>query len=393
MQAWVVPLLLLVGGLLTVQAAANVQLSTAMRSPLGASTLQLALASALLLVAAAAVGGLGAFGMVAGVTGWHLLGGLGSAVYITAGIVAFPRLGALVTVGLFITGQMLASLLLDTLGLLGVTAEPLRLAAVLGVLAVLAGAALITRAQVPDTAATAPAPAGVAIRGASAANAGCPNAAPAEAQTAEPSLPAAATTAPAAVSATSAPQPAVSGQPGAPTRRVVGRRLLVGFAILGGAVLPVQGAINAQLRLDLGAPFVVAALSFLLATAAMVVVLALALRLTRTPRPQLTPLATVPWWGWLGGLVGAVYVTAVFLLIPLIGVPWRSPWPANNWSAPRSTTSGCCGCPAVGSPGPASSGSRRCSPASRCSSSPEPWPTIPRRVPARATPNRPKGCL
>ena len=313
MQAWVVPLLLVVGGLLTVQAAANVQLSTAMRSPLGASTLQLALASVLLLVAAAAVGGLGAFGMVPGVTGWHLLGGLGSAVYVTAGIVAFPRLGALVTVGLFITGQMLASLLLDTLGLLGVTAEPLRLAAVLGVLAVLAGAALITRAQVPDTAATAPTPVGVATKGASPANA-----APAGAPTEELSPPAVSPATPAAVSATSAPRPAVSGQPGAPAQRVVGRRLLVAFAILGGAVLPVQGAINAQLRLDLGAPLVVAALSFLLATAATAGVLAL--RLTRAPRPQLTPLATVPWWGWLGGPVGAVYVTAVFLLIPLIGV-------------------------------------------------------------------------
>jgi len=315
MQAWVVPLLLVVGGLLTVQAAANVQLSTAMRSPLGASTLQLALASVLLLVAAAAVGGLGAFGMVPGVTGWHLLGGLGSAVYITAGIVAFPRLGALVTVGLFITGQMLASLLLDTLGLLEVTAEPLRLAAVLGVLAVLAGAALITRAQVPDTAATAPTPVGVATKGASPANA-----APTGAQTEELSPPAVSPATPAAVSATSAPRPGVSGQPGAPAQRVVGRRLLVAFAMVGGAVLPVQGAINAQLRLDLGAPLVVAALSFLLATAAMAGVLVLALRLTRAPRPQLIPLATVPWWGWLGGLVGAVYVTAVFLLIPLIGV-------------------------------------------------------------------------
>jgi transporter family-2 protein len=27
----------------------------------------------------------------------------------------------------------------------------------------------------------------------------------------------------------------------------------------------------------------------------------------------------VPWWGWLGGLCGASYVTAVFLLIPEIG--------------------------------------------------------------------------
>jgi transporter family-2 protein len=27
----------------------------------------------------------------------------------------------------------------------------------------------------------------------------------------------------------------------------------------------------------------------------------------------------VPWWGWLGGLCGATYVTSVFLLIPEIG--------------------------------------------------------------------------
>ena len=39
-----------------------------------------------------------------------LVGGLGSALYITAGILLFPRVGALVAVGLFVAGQMLASL-------------------------------------------------------------------------------------------------------------------------------------------------------------------------------------------------------------------------------------------------------------------------------------------
>ena len=39
---------------------------------------------------------------------------------------------------------------------------------------------------------------------------------------------------------------------------------------------------------------------------------------TRAPRPQLEPLQHLPWWGWLGGLVGATYVTSVFLLIPEI---------------------------------------------------------------------------
>jgi bacterial/archaeal transporter family-2 protein len=37
------------------------------------------------------------------------------------------------------------------------------------------------------------------------------------------------------------------------------------------------------------------------------------------PRPRVEPLRRVPWWGWLGGLCGATYVTAVFLLIRQIG--------------------------------------------------------------------------
>ena len=36
--------------------------------------------------------------------------------------------------------------------------------------------------------------------------------------------------------------------------------------------------------------------------------------------PRLDRLDRVPWWGWLGGLCGATYVTSVFLLIPEIGV-------------------------------------------------------------------------
>ena len=63
------------------------------------------------------------------VAAWHLVGGLGSAIYITAGILLFPRLGAVTTVGLFITGQMFASLLLDGTGALGVEREPIDAAA------------------------------------------------------------------------------------------------------------------------------------------------------------------------------------------------------------------------------------------------------------------------
>ena len=76
-----------------------------------------------------------------------LAGGLGSALYITAGILLFPRLGALVAVGLFIAGQMLASLALDGFGWLGVEQDVADVAALIGAPAVGGGVWLIVRAQ------------------------------------------------------------------------------------------------------------------------------------------------------------------------------------------------------------------------------------------------------
>jgi transporter family-2 protein len=248
MEAFAIPLLLFVGSLLAVQAAANVQLSTATASPVGASTLQLGIGATLLLVATALAGSFGAFGVVDDAPTWHLVGGLASALYITSGILLFPRLGALLTVGLWITGQMLASLALDGFGWLGVEPETLGPAQLAGAAAVLAGAALIVRTQTDVT------------------------------------------------------------------RALRDRTQWLALGLLAGTALPAQGAVNAQLRADLDAPMAAAALSFVVATAGMLVLLA-----AGAPRPRIAPLREVPWWGWLGGLVGATYVTSVFLLIPEIG--------------------------------------------------------------------------
>ncbi len=241
-----IPFLFLVGTLLAVQAAANVQLSGATGSPFGASTLQLGIGALLLLAATAVAGSLDAFAGVEEAEAWHLIGGLGSAIYITSGIVLFPRLGAVLTVGLWIAGQMLASLALDGFGWLGVDREPIGVADLFGCLAVLLGAGLIVHAQ--DGA-----------------------------RTATPSW--------------------------------------IALGLLAGAALPLQGAINAQLRADLDAPVAVGALSFVVATAGM----GLLLLASGAARPRLEPLRAMPWWGWLGGLFGAIYVTSVFSLIPEIG--------------------------------------------------------------------------
>lgn len=257
MELFLVAAALAVGGLLAVQAAANLQLSTAVGSPVGASTLQLGIAAALLVGLAALAGTLATVELLPDAEPWHLLGGLGSALFITAGILLFPRLGALASVGLFVTGQVLASLALDAFGLLGVARDPLGSAAAGGALAVIAGIGLIVRAQ------------------------------------------------------------GVAPAPGRPAR--AGRAGWVLLGLLAGAALPLQGAVNAQLRADLDAPVTVGAFSFAVATAAMALVLLAFLATGRSAPPRLAPLRRLPWWGWLGGFAGATYVTSVFLLIPRIG--------------------------------------------------------------------------
>ncbi|OPG14744.1 DMT family transporter [Microbispora sp. GKU 823] len=279
---------LLVGCLLAVQASVNLQLNKAVGTPYGASTLQLSVATALLALLAVAAGAIGAVRLVPGVPFWHLLGGLASPLYITSGILLFPRLGALAAAGLFVTGQMFASLGLDLFGLLGIARKPLSVGIALGALAVLAGITVVIRGQRP---AQTPPSAGPAPGGAPGT--------PGRAGTAT-------VTAPAATAA---------------VRRTggLGQGGWILLGIVAGAVLPVQGAVNAALRKDIHQPVTTAMISFMAATITIAVVLAVLLATRRTPRPRFAPLRTMPWWGWLGGACAAAYVTATFTLIPTIG--------------------------------------------------------------------------
>src|SRR5215207_2185450 len=138
---------LVAGGLLALQAGANAQLAEAVGSPFGATTIQLSVGTFLLVLVAALTGGLVALASLPQVPWWHAVGGTASAFYVISTILLFPRLGAVVSVGLFIAGQMLASLALDGFGLLGVPMAGLTTSAFLGTLAVLSGAALIVFGQ------------------------------------------------------------------------------------------------------------------------------------------------------------------------------------------------------------------------------------------------------
>ena len=85
-------------------------------------------------------------------------------------------------------------------------------------------------------------------------------------------------------------------------------------AVLIGAILPLQGLVNARLGTHVGGPVVAAFVSFLVGT----VMLGLYLLATRTP-VVLQGILKLPAWIWAGGVFGAIYVACFTLLIPRIG--------------------------------------------------------------------------
>ncbi len=87
------------------------------------------------------------------------------------------------------------------------------------------------------------------------------------------------------------------------------------FAVAAGAMLPVQFGVNAQLAHWLGSPIRAAFVSFLVGTIVLLIVAAF----VRRPLPSLARLGDVPWWVWLGGLLGAFYVTGSIVTAPRLG--------------------------------------------------------------------------
>ncbi|RIX79941.1 DMT family transporter [Acidovorax cavernicola] len=261
MDTFFIPASLVAGGLLAVQAGANAQLSKATGSPFTATTLQLSVGTLALLAVALATGTLTALAGLPAVPWWHVIGGTASAFYVVSTILLFPRLGAVVAVGLFIAGQMLASFALDTFGLLGVTPKALTPAMAGGTLAVLLGAAAIVAGQAGSL------------------------------------------------------RQALAGKAGWIVLALLAGAVLPVQGVVNGLLRQDLGAPFAVGAVS----FFVATL----AMAATLLLVALFRRAPAAPSPAApapgSALRGMPWWGWLGGLAGAAYVTTVFTAIPAIG--------------------------------------------------------------------------
>lgn len=87
------------------------------------------------------------------------------------------------------------------------------------------------------------------------------------------------------------------------------------LALAAGAMLPLQAAVNARLGRAVGGPLWAASISAL----AVALILALLALAAGKPWPKLSQMAGLPYWAWLGGVCGAVVLSATTAVAPKIG--------------------------------------------------------------------------
>ena len=90
---------------------------------------------------------------------------------------------------------------------------------------------------------------------------------------------------------------------------------LILLAVIAGAVVPFQSAINANLGRGLGHPLW-ATLASLLVSILVLLPVILALRL---PLPSLGFISKAPLWMWTGGAFGVCFISLALVLLPKLG--------------------------------------------------------------------------
>jgi transporter family-2 protein len=140
------PLALIAGMAAPTQFAINSQLRQVVGGPVLAGAISFLIGTIVLIAAAVIVSrSVPDLGSVTGAPWWMYLGGLLGAFYVFASIVLTPRLGAATTIGLFLAGQVIASIAIDHFGLLGLPVQSASIPRLLGALLIIVGVAVVQR--------------------------------------------------------------------------------------------------------------------------------------------------------------------------------------------------------------------------------------------------------
>lgn len=138
------PIIVLIAGAMTsYQPLINAKLSQHLNSPIWASFLSFAIGTILLFVVGYLLTGKMMQLEMTGLKWWMFTGGVLGAVFVTVALYTVPYLGVASLVALLITGQLIASALLDHFGVLSETANPITLQKIIG-LSLLGVGAVVT---------------------------------------------------------------------------------------------------------------------------------------------------------------------------------------------------------------------------------------------------------
>lgn len=131
---------LIVGALVPFQAGANAALAKLIGYPLWATLVSL-LVSLILVVALIVVMKAPAPALATALTGpwWMWVGGAAGVAYLTAALLLTPKLGVAGFLVAVVAGQMLASLVIDHFGLMGLPEKPISMARVVGLVLIVFG--------------------------------------------------------------------------------------------------------------------------------------------------------------------------------------------------------------------------------------------------------------
>lgn len=91
--------------------------------------------------------------------------------------------------------------------------------------------------------------------------------------------------------------------------------LAIVAVVLGGAATALQAPTNAKLMGAVGSPVNAALISFAVGTAGLAV-----LALFLQAKPDMAAARALPWYAWVGGLYGAIFVVAAAWGVPRLGV-------------------------------------------------------------------------
>lgn len=131
------------GAIISMQPAINAQMALRLGSPLIAAICSIVISLAMIVVVWTTLGRAPiSLPKLFSLPWWVLIGGAAGALFVLGGIMVAPRLGVAAFFTCIVLGQVLGAAVLDQFGAFGLEARPISWTRVLGIMFVVAGAAM-----------------------------------------------------------------------------------------------------------------------------------------------------------------------------------------------------------------------------------------------------------